>query len=64
MFAFRFIYFLQAEKIIGEMERNCESKLLECRDESKQKLKRLQEENANLVCLGKDAQLPFTSLGS
>ncbi|PHU19818.1 hypothetical protein BC332_10969 [Capsicum chinense] len=40
----------KAEKIIGEMERNCESKLLECRDESKQKLKRLQEENANLVC--------------
>ncbi|CAN4092485.1 unnamed protein product [Withania somnifera] len=40
----------KAEKIVEEMERNCESKLLECREESKQNLKRVQEEHANLVC--------------
>ncbi|KAK4352406.1 hypothetical protein RND71_027924 [Anisodus tanguticus] len=41
---------LQAEKIVGEMEKNCELKLLECREESKQNLKRVLEEHANLVC--------------
>lgn len=55
---------LQAEKIVGEMEKNCELKLSECREESKQNLKHVQEEHANLVCVGKDAQLSFTSLGS
>ncbi|XP_015071708.1 synaptonemal complex protein 1-like [Solanum pennellii] len=40
----------KAEKIVGEMEKNCELKLSECREESKQNLKRVQEEHANLVC--------------
>ncbi|XP_059279772.1 synaptonemal complex protein 1-like [Lycium ferocissimum] len=40
----------KAEKIVGEMEKNCELKLLECREESKQNLKRVQEQHANLVC--------------
>ncbi|OIT08438.1 PREDICTED: synaptonemal complex protein 1-like [Nicotiana attenuata] len=40
----------KAEKIVGEMERNCELKLLECREESNQNLKRVQEEHAALVC--------------
>ncbi|KAK4348956.1 hypothetical protein RND71_031711 [Anisodus tanguticus] len=40
----------KAEKNVGEMEKNCELKLLECREESKQNLKRVQEEHANLVC--------------
>ncbi|XP_049387825.1 synaptonemal complex protein 1-like isoform X1 [Solanum stenotomum] len=40
----------KAEKIVGEMEKNCELKLSECREESKQNLKHVQEEHANLVC--------------
>ncbi|XP_009614522.1 synaptonemal complex protein 1 [Nicotiana tabacum] len=40
----------KAEKIIGEMERNCELKLLEYREESNQNLKHVQEEHAALVC--------------
>ncbi|KAJ8541386.1 hypothetical protein K7X08_002202 [Anisodus acutangulus] len=40
----------KAEKIVGEMEKNCELKLLECREESKQNLERVLEEHANLVC--------------
>lgn len=43
---------LQAEKIVGERERECEKKLEECKEESRQYLMRVQEEHATLVCVG------------
>lgn len=43
------------------MERNCELKLLEYREESNQNLKHVQEEHAALVCMVKDVQLSFAS---
>lgn len=54
----------QAEKIVAEIERNCELKLSKCREESKKNLKCVQEEHATLVCVGKDALLLSISLGS
>lgn len=46
MFNFDF----QADKTIGEMERKCDQKLAECKEEAKQQLKRIQEEHAAIVC--------------
>lgn len=41
----------QAGKAIEEMERKCDQKLAECKEESKQYLMRIQEEQAALVCI-------------
>lgn len=48
---------LQAEKLIGEMEAECDQKVAECKEESKQYLARVQEEHATLVCLRKCCKL-------
>lgn len=40
----------KAGKAIEEMQAQCDQKLTECKEESKQYLKRIQEEQAGLVC--------------
>ncbi len=44
---------LQAGKVVGEMERKCDQKLTEIKEESQQYLVRVQEEHAALVCIRK-----------
>ena len=44
----------QADKVIGEMDRNCQLKLEEYKEESRQYLLRIQEEHAALVCADVD----------
>lgn len=41
----------QAGKAIEEIERKCDHKIEECKEESKQYLMRIQEEHAALVCI-------------
>jgi hypothetical protein len=44
---------LQADKLVGEMERKCEEKLKQCKEESSQYLMHVKEEHAALVCIRK-----------
>lgn len=39
----------QVDKVVGEMEQKCDQKVAECREELRQQLLRIQEENATLV---------------
>ncbi|GMY20997.1 synaptonemal complex protein, partial [Fagus crenata] len=41
----------KAGKVVGEMERKCDQKLTEIKEESQQYLMRVQEEHAALVCI-------------
>lgn len=53
-----FIHFnVQADQVVQEMERNCEQKLAELKEESRQCLIRIQEEHATLVCVWKEWSL-------
>ena len=44
---------LQANKIVSEMERKCDQKITESKEESRQYLMHVQEEHAALVCIRK-----------
>lgn len=46
-----YILDLQADKAVQEMERKCDQKLAEHKEESQQYLMHIQEENAALVCI-------------
>lgn len=44
---------LQADKAVEEMERKCDQKLTECKEDSRLYLMHVQEEHAALVCISK-----------
>ena len=44
---------LQADKVVAEMERKCDQKITESKEESRQYLMHVQEEHAALVCIRK-----------